>query len=143
MYRISKLKKIRKFIFKIEKQHIPYFFKLKDDQDLNSQNLYFDSEQKFNAFVRFCDRSMVPIVWSWCSNFNNPAIRWRVYSLTSKQQKWEEAESKLEDLTKKIPTFLTNWDKIQINTIEQLRLLYTVSSSLEESYFKVFNFSNW
>ena len=86
---------------------------------------------------------MVPVECYWGSNLNGPAIRWRISSLVHNQQKWIEADNMLRDLTKIKPSFKLDKEQIQIDTIEQLKLLHAVSKDLEEEYFTVFSFNNW
>ena len=86
---------------------------------------------------------MVPVECYWGSNLNGPAIRWRISSLTHNQQKWDEDVSKLGELTNSEPSLILNKEQIQIDTIEQLKLLHAVSKDLEEEYFTVFSCDNW
>ena len=86
---------------------------------------------------------MVPVECYWGSNLNGPAIRWRISSLAHNQQKWNEAVSKLGELTNSEPSLILDKKQIQIDTIEQLKLLHAVSKDLEEEYFTVFSFNNW
>ena len=86
---------------------------------------------------------MVPVECYWGSNLNGPAIRWRISSLAHNQQKWIEADNMLKDLTKIKPLFILDKKQIQIDTIEQLKLLHGVSLDFEKTYFTVFNFNNW
>ena len=47
------------------------------------------------------------------------------------------------DLTDSKPLFKLNKENIQIDTIEQLKLLHAVSVDLEKVFFTVFSFNNW
>ena len=113
--------------------------KLKDNEDFDSKDLYFDSDLKFKQFIEFWNKYMIPVECYWSSNLNGPAIRWRLPSLSYNQQEWIEAESMLRDLTHSVPLFKLNNEQIQIDTIEQLKLLHAVSVDLQEIYFMVFS----
>ena len=85
---------------------------------------------------------MIPVECWWCSNLNGPAIRWKISSFVHNQQEWIEANSMLKNSTKIKPSFILDKEQIQIDTIEQLKLLHAVSVDFEKAYFTVFKFNN-
>ena len=111
--------------------------------DFDSDNLYFDSDIKFKQFIEFWDKNNIPVECYWGSNLNGPAVRWRISDLSHNQQKWIEAAELLRNNSKRKPSLIFSKENIQIDTIEQLKLLHAVSIDFDEVFFKVLNFDNW
>ena len=79
---------------------------------------------------------MVPVASFWISNFNGPAIRWKIVFLSSNKDKCDEAHSMLKQLSSN-PKYLYDLKPIVINSTEQLKLLNALSIDIEDIYFKV------
>ena len=80
---------------------------------------------------------MVPVASYWISNFNGPAIRWKIVFLSSNKEKCDEAHSMLEQPSTNNPKYLDDLKPIVINSTEQLKLLNALSIDIEDIYFKV------
>ena len=107
------------------------------DQNFKSENRYFKTEKELSEFIKFCQINMVPVVVSWCSNIHGLGIRWRVYTIVNIKEKWEEANRRYHESSLNKLILHKEITEIQINTLEQLRLLYAVSEDIEKEYFMV------
>lgn len=100
-------------------------------------DLYFNSQEDFSYFIKFWSEHMITVVSYWMSNCNGPAIRAKLVSLPQKKAQWDQIYSELQKICKKKPEGLNLRTQVQINTIEQMKLLNAVATDIQDDYFKV------